>query len=202
VTAASVRKRPRQERSRVTVQAILDAAAELFTRDGYAATSTNHVAARAGVSIGSLYQYFADKDELVAALAERHVDEAVGQLTAMFAALEREEAELDEVVRACVVAVIGDHLAAPELHRLLASAPRHKALEQALARARHGIAAALARRLRRAGAGGEDPELRALLLVEIVFALVHGALLDPPAGRSRDAVVREILALTLQAAHA
>lgn len=52
------RKQPRQQRSRATWEAILDGAAQVFGQLGYAGTTTNKVAERAGVSIGSLYQYF------------------------------------------------------------------------------------------------------------------------------------------------
>ena len=52
----------------MTVEAILDATARVLVREGYARTSTNRVAAVAGVSIGSLYQYFPNKESLVAAL--------------------------------------------------------------------------------------------------------------------------------------
>jgi AcrR family transcriptional regulator len=57
-----------------TVERILDAAAHVFGEQGYQAT-TNHVAEAAGVSIGSLYQYFPDKDALLAVLQRRHLDE-------------------------------------------------------------------------------------------------------------------------------
>lgn len=67
------RKRPQQRRSQALVEAILDAAAELFCADGVESTTTNAIAARAGVSIGSFYQYFANKVALLEALRERHV---------------------------------------------------------------------------------------------------------------------------------
>jgi tRNA-Thr(GGU) m(6)t(6)A37 methyltransferase TsaA len=66
------RRRPTQERARATVQAVLQAAAELICDHGYAAASTNRIAARAGVSIGSLYQYFSDKEAILARLLEEH----------------------------------------------------------------------------------------------------------------------------------
>jgi AcrR family transcriptional regulator len=71
----SPRKLPRQARARDTVAAILEAAIELFSSQGFADTSTNQVARRAGVSVGSLYQYFPNKDALVVALFERHLQE-------------------------------------------------------------------------------------------------------------------------------
>jgi len=56
------RKLPQQDRSKVTVEAILTAAAHILTEHGYDNTSTNRIAERAGVSIGSLYQYFPNKE--------------------------------------------------------------------------------------------------------------------------------------------
>jgi AcrR family transcriptional regulator len=62
------RKEPRQPRARATVDAILGAAVQLIRRDGVGAWTTNHVAERAGVSVGSLYQYFPSKESLLTAL--------------------------------------------------------------------------------------------------------------------------------------
>jgi AcrR family transcriptional regulator len=73
------RRRPVQARSKHTVERILAAAAHVFSERGYAAT-TNHVAEAAGLSIGSLYQYFPDKDALLVALHNRHLDEVRSQL--------------------------------------------------------------------------------------------------------------------------
>lgn len=66
------RRRPVQERSQATVEFVLEAAAQVFKREGFGAT-TNRIAAAAGVSIGSLYEYFPNKQALLLALAERHV---------------------------------------------------------------------------------------------------------------------------------
>lgn len=72
MTAA--RRRPAQERSRLTVQRIVDAGALVLAERGYHGASTNRIAAAAGVSPGTLYGYFADKDEIVGAVIERVVD--------------------------------------------------------------------------------------------------------------------------------
>lgn len=69
--AYALRKRPKQGRSKATVAAILDAAARILTESGYAAASTNRIAERAGVSIGSLYEYFPGKEAIFAELRRR-----------------------------------------------------------------------------------------------------------------------------------
>lgn len=69
------RKNPRQTRARVTMDAILEATAHIVLRHGYDGMTTNHVAERAGVSIGSLYQYFPSKEALVAAVLQKNADD-------------------------------------------------------------------------------------------------------------------------------
>lgn len=69
----SPRQRPVQARSRATVDRIVAAAAELLAEDGYNTLSTNAIARRAGVSPGTLYQYFGDRDEIVDELVHRMV---------------------------------------------------------------------------------------------------------------------------------
>lgn len=65
------RKRPVQQRSRATYDAILEGAAQVLKKHGYAKATTNAIAKRAGVSIGSLYEYFPDKEAVFAALQEK-----------------------------------------------------------------------------------------------------------------------------------
>jgi len=62
----SLRKTPRQDRSRATFEALLDATADILVRHGYAKLTTNRIADRAGVNIASLYQYFPGKEAIVA----------------------------------------------------------------------------------------------------------------------------------------
>lgn len=70
-TSETARKTPRQARAQATVETILEAAAQLLERDGEAGFNTNALAERAGVSIGTLYRYFADKRAILLALARR-----------------------------------------------------------------------------------------------------------------------------------
>lgn len=72
-----ITREPSQERSRRTVGAILEATAQVLVEYGYAGTTTNHIAKRAGVSIASFYEYFENKDAAIGALAERMVEEGM-----------------------------------------------------------------------------------------------------------------------------
>ena len=118
----TARKKPAQKRSLETVNAILEATARVLKRDGYDRMSTNKVALAAGVSIGSLYQYFPSKEALAAALMERHVD-------AMRSLFEEEAqrlatAPLEVAVRAVILRMIEAHEIDPVLHPILEQAPR------------------------------------------------------------------------------
>lgn len=70
------RRTPRQPRSEATVEAILEASFQLLERDGVEGLTTNHIAERAGVSVGTLYQYFGGKQAILAALAQRRAEAA------------------------------------------------------------------------------------------------------------------------------
>ncbi len=75
----SLGKMPLQERSRATVDALVEATARILVREGFEKASTNRIAEVAGVSVGSLYQYFPSKEALVAAVIDRHNREIMGQ---------------------------------------------------------------------------------------------------------------------------
>jgi AcrR family transcriptional regulator len=66
----SARRRPQQQRSREIVEAILEAGRRLLAEGGVAALTTNRIAERAGVSVGSLYRYFPNKEAVVAAICD------------------------------------------------------------------------------------------------------------------------------------
>ncbi|WP_205315735.1 TetR/AcrR family transcriptional regulator [Nonomuraea lactucae] len=193
------RKTPRQQRSQETYDAILEAAAQLFERLGYAGATTNKIAERAGVSIGSLYQYFPNKDALLYALGERHVRHLVGSLKAVFAEVSADDPPLEESVRRLVGALADLHLSEPRTHRLLYDqVPRPAATAVQLRSMQADMAAEVERQLSRLGVGGPDRVVTALLLVQAVEAQVHGAVLDPPPGRSAAEVVEAMVRLCLR----
>jgi AcrR family transcriptional regulator len=97
------RRTPRQARAQATRDAILEAATQILERGGLDALTTNAVAARAGVSIGTLYQYFDDKDAILVEIARR---EAAGAMQAVLRALADESLDKEARTRAMIRAVI------------------------------------------------------------------------------------------------
>jgi len=123
------RKQASQERSRATVDALIEATARLLVREGFDKASTNRIAQEAGVSIGSLYQYYPSKEALVAAVIDRHneqIMQVVRGALAKVAAL-----PIEQAVRRIVAVAIDAHRVDPRLHRVLAEQiPRTGRLEK------------------------------------------------------------------------
>lgn len=89
----SARKSPRQQRSRDTVQCILLATARILVQSGMAGFNTNAVAKEAGLSIGSLYQYFPNKQSLLAALVEQKLEQDLAYFSSRLKGYEGWKAE-------------------------------------------------------------------------------------------------------------
>ena len=122
------RKCASQERSRATVDALVEATARILVREGFDKASTNRIAETAGVSVGSLYQYFPSKEALVAAVIERHNLDIMQVVRAALAEVATQP--LERAVRTLVAAAITSHGVDPKLHRVLAEQiPRMGKLE-------------------------------------------------------------------------
>jgi AcrR family transcriptional regulator len=111
------RREPKQARSRATVDAIEEACAQLLVEDGFARLSTNRIAERAGVSIGSLYQYFPNKEAVVTAVLEDFIEDQFRRLTERVA--EFADAPLEEVVRELIDAVLDTRRVEPKFTQVL-----------------------------------------------------------------------------------
>jgi AcrR family transcriptional regulator len=110
------------------VDALIEATARILVRDGFDKASTNRIAAEAGVSIGSLYQYYPTKEALVVAVIDRHSREIMQVAHDTLAEVAAEP--LDIGVRRLVAAAIEAHRIDPDLHRVLAEQiPRTGVLE-------------------------------------------------------------------------
>src|SRR6202046_5983073 len=113
----SPRKLASQERSRSTVDALLEATTRVLIREGYDKASTNRIAEVAGVSVGSLYQYFPSKEALVAALIDRHNRQVMQAIHSELA--EALKLSMEEAVRRLVSIAVKAHRIDPKLHRAL-----------------------------------------------------------------------------------
>jgi len=108
-----------QRRARATVASILDAAATVFVAHGYAGGTTNRIASEAGVSVGSLYEYFPNKDSILAALLERRLADGARDMELALADLDGTAPAADVALGRLIDAVFARFRGAPELDRVL-----------------------------------------------------------------------------------
>ena len=195
--AASVRRRPQQRRARETVEAVLEAVIRILKREGSGAMITNRIAEVAGVSIGSVYQYFPDKRAIFIALHERHIREIDRVIQS--ALVEHARSSLEELIRALIEAMVEAHTTDPELYELLFTEVPQKADGARECAVRlHGVfllaISARARELKK----GRDLDSVVFVVTHMVDALSHGAVLRRPAGLSlaaaREEIVRAVMA--------
>lgn len=175
------RKAPRQARSQHMVEQILQATARILEERGYAGMNTNAVAARAGVSVGSVYQYFPNKDSLITALHERHGAQMYAAIDAVLAGAAART--LREHLAAMVHAWLAAHQVEPELHKVLekefpffdAPTQDSPADNNSFQRILHMLEA------HRDEIGQPDLDLATWVLLRMMESLVHAAVMDAPA---------------------
>ncbi len=190
-------KEPKQARSRETFEAILGAAAQVFERKGYAGATTNRIAERAGVSIGSLYQYFPNKDAILVALSERHVQQGSEHLAPIAAAFATAPPPVREGLELLVGAMVELHGDSPRLHRVLfEECPRPAALQERLDLIqRIAVEVVEAWLSSRPEVDVADTRLAAELVVQTVEGVTHCLVIHPRAGREPAVYARETVAL-------
>jgi AcrR family transcriptional regulator len=171
------RKHASQERSRATVDALIEATARILVQEGFDKASTNRIAAVAGVSVGSLYQYFPGKEALVAAVMERHQEEIMQTVRGELAEVLAEPVE--EAMRKLVAVAVKAHRVDPKLHRVLAEQiPRVGKLEalETFNRENYTLFRAYLEG-HRDELGVDDLELASFVCVTSIEALTHNAVL-------------------------
>jgi AcrR family transcriptional regulator len=168
------RKKPQQQRAAVTRDAILEAAARILERDGLPALNTNRVADAAGVSVGSLYQYYPNKTALLAALSIRQQAELVDMLERV--SRQTENLALAPAVKKLVGVALRQQFGRAKLAAALDYAERQAPLNEALQPQRQLLLATLQSFLARYRQHiGADIKTAALDLLTIVQSLVDGA---------------------------
>lgn len=167
------RKKPVQERSKATVAALLTATAQVLVEEGYHRASTNRIAKRAGVSVGSLYQYFPNKDALINSLLERLVDKQFSLLENKL--LEVQEMDLPTAIREILDALVRVRQVEPELTKVLfEQVPRTGEMDMVNrwnARAAQTIHAALENR--KEDVRPKNLEIAAYILVQSFHGTIH-----------------------------
>ena len=194
-TAFLPRKQPRQERSRFTVDAILEAAADILVRDGYDRLTTNRIADRAGVNVASLYQYFPGKDAIVAELRRRH---GAAERAAVHDALVLRRGQgLEATLRALIARGVAAHAVAPALHRAFAEhmpAQRYREIEEADA----PVFAEMRRFLERSAEGVPDVEFAMWMVATTAHAVIHNGIVERPEDVESGRLVDELVLLLMR----
>jgi len=190
------RKQPTQARARATVDVILQAARRVLVRTGYAKFTTNAVARTAGVSVGSLYQYFPDKRALVGAVLEDHVERKTSELRRDRRKLA--QASLEQLIHGYAQWMVESHRDEPALHRILAEElPRQGLSSKLAADYERGIASVCQMLAARASElVPQNHELSAFIIVHTMEALTKAALQRDPRMLDDD-LIDEITALIM-----
>jgi AcrR family transcriptional regulator len=192
-----VRRRPVQRRARQTVEAVLDAVVRILKREGVRAVTTNRIAEVAGVSIGSVYQYFPDKHAIFFALHRRHVEEIDRLVERKL--VENADSSLEVLIRAMVEAMIDAHTTDPELYEVLFTQVPHRAdgTQDFAVRLHGAFRLAIAARRNELKAR-RNLEKVVFVVTHMVESLSHGAVLRRPPGVSlkeaKEEAVRAVLA--------
>ena len=193
------RKAARQERSQVTVDAILEAAARLFAEGGLDEVNTNRIAELAGVSVGSLYQYFPSKQAILGELIDRHSEQTMAALAAKLADFATRP--IPDVLREIVEILLEADTIDLNLHRVfLDKLPDAGRIEQ-----RHGeirrMTAVVRERLleqRRGDLAVGDLDVAAVVLVHALEAVTNAVVFEFPERLRDPALVDEITALAVR----
>jgi AcrR family transcriptional regulator len=188
--SSAPRRLPRQRRSLVTVDVVLEAAERVLEKEGPSALTTRRVAEVAGVSVGSLYQYFHDKDAIVAALTERYLGRELALFADAFEAA-APAASIEDAVAGFVQATMGSH----RHERRILAALYEKLPVTAYQRALSAYLPYLVRRLEQHAAEVKVARLdvAALLLLHAGDGLMRALFVDSPSGAAAELLVREFV---------
>ncbi len=193
-----VRKEPRQARAQATVGAILEATVQILDREGLDSATMARIAEVAGVSVGSIYQYYSHRDAILNALQDREFSRAIALIQETLA-----DGNLDQTPQQTVTAVVrglaGLYRACPGLHRVLtmeglrvAKADRVHAFDLRIIEiVRHFLTATTA------PMRPKNVEAAAFVVVQAVRATMLSCLLERPPGVDEETLIQEVVDLVL-----
>lgn len=160
------------------VEALLEAATRVFVKEGYARSTTNRIAAAAGVSVGSLYQYFPSKDAIAVELLRRYRDELVALVAGRLGTADR--ATFPEIVRGLFRDLLRAEGINPALHRVLIEQVLRTSAGREILGFEERLEEIIVAALRASGAADLDHELAAFIVVRVVLAVVQSVVVDRP----------------------
>ncbi len=192
------RKPAQQSRSQVTVDAILEGAARLFAEGGLEKVTTNQIAELAGVSVGSLYQYFPSKQAILGELIDRHTEQTLARLAGRLEAFGREP--IPAALRALVEILLEADTIDLNLHRVfLDKLPDTGRTEQRQGEIRRVVEAVRVLLERRKDEiRPRDLDVAAFVLVNAVEAVTNAAFFEFPERLRDPALVDEITELAVR----
>jgi AcrR family transcriptional regulator len=186
------RKVPRQARAKVTTDAIVEASTQLLLERGYDRFTTARAAERAGVSVGSLYQYFPNKAALAAAVIDRACEDFILALDQALAG--RPRITLAECIRAIVDVILVSHQLAPDLHKIVVDLAPRIGVADKTDRVSRRMAEAIEAILRMHAdeiAPAIDLATAATIIETLLVALARRAALADPASMRDDVIAGE-----------
>jgi len=195
-TIKAARKPPQQSRSRVTVSTILDAAVRVLDQEGADAATTTRIAEVAGVSVGTLYQYFGNRDSILDALQDREFERATEFMTRV---LSESSGDPAQIARRVIEGLLELYAACPALHRLLVveglrvtPTDRVQAFDMRMVSAIRVFLAGSGLPIRR-----QNHDVAAFVIFHSVRATMLARLLWEPAGLGDAALVDEVTDLVV-----
>jgi AcrR family transcriptional regulator len=191
-TSTSPRKMPVQARSRATFDALIQAATYILTEVGWEGLTTNAIAERAGVNIGSLYQYFPNKEAVITELQRRHAEVIHEQLNQALARLPQQPS-LRTAVTQIIEMVIQEHRIAPAVHKAITEElPRTaRCLQLDNADLRKQFLTELKPYMKNV----PDPDLAIYMMGIAVHAIIHHTAAERPALLARPDMITELVTL-------
>jgi len=191
----SPRKTPIQERSRATVEALLEATADILVRRGYGALTTNAIAERAGVNIASLYQYFPGKEAIVAELRRRHGAEQRAVLRQALLAHRGEG--FASTLRLLVSMGVAAHAKQPRLHRVFTEELPALGYSE-VSRTDARFTDDFRRLLEAADIDVPDIDRAQWMIATIAGAVIHRATVERPEDLERGLIAEDLLTVLLR----
>ncbi|MBE8591291.1 TetR/AcrR family transcriptional regulator [Pseudomonas sp. MAFF 301449] len=191
-TPIKPKKIPSQARSRATVDAIIQAATYILTKVGWEGLTTNPIAERAGVNIASLYQFFPNKEAVIAELQRRHVADTRTDLLNVLHVLPTQPT-LREALTMIIEMIVAEHRVAPALHKAI-----HEELPRTIREMeeeKDSLQQQFAQALKPFMKNVPDPDLSIYLMGIAAHAIIHTVTADKPKLLAQPGFVPEVVTL-------